>query len=93
MRFASVPGYSSSFPVQYGNMYQDYNMTTAELSNPLQPGKQEQHTPCSYVVGYNGSNDPRFQLNNPAYVREVDRSASDMVPPVILNKRPIQNQF
>jgi hypothetical protein len=44
-------------------------------------------------VGYNGSNDPRYQLNNPAYMREVDRSASDTVPPVILNKRPIQNKF
>jgi hypothetical protein len=74
-------------------MYQDYSMTTAALSNPLQLGMQEQSKPCSYVVGYNGSNDPRFQLNNPAYMREVDRSAVDMVPPVILNKRPIQNQF
>jgi len=93
MRFAQVPGYSSAYPVTYNNMYQDYSMTTAGLSNPMQPGMQEQSKPCSYVVGYNGSNDPRFQLNNPAYMREVDRSASDMVPPVILNKRPIQNQF
>lgn len=93
MRLAQVPGYSSSYPVTYNNMYQDYSMTTAGLANPMQPQKQEVSTPCSYVVGYNGSNDPRFQLNNPAYMREVDRSASDMVPPVILNKRPIQNQF
>ena len=93
MRLAQVPGYSSAYPVMYNNMYQDYSITTAGFANPMQPQKQEVSTPCSYVVGYNGSNDPRFQLNNPAYMREVDRSASDMVPPVILNKRPIQNQF
>ena len=93
MRFANVPGYSSAYPVRYGNMYQDYSMTTASFADPFQPQIKEKSSPCSYVVGYNGSNDPRYQLNNPAYMREVDRSASDAVPPVILNKRPIQNQF
>lgn len=93
MRFANVPGYSSAYPVNYSNMYQDYSMTTAGFADPFQPQMKEQHSPCSYVVGYNGSNDPRYQLNNPAYMREVDRSATDAVPPVILNKRPIQNRF
>lgn len=93
MRFANVPSYSSAYPVSYSNMYQDYSMTTASFADPFQPQIKEKSSPCSYVVGYNGSNDPRYQLNNPAYMREVDRSASDAVPPVILNKRPIQNQF
>jgi len=93
MRFANVPGYSPSYPVEYNNMYQDYKMLTAKFSDPFQPESKEQHSPCSYVVGYNGVNDPRYQLNNPAYMREVDRSAVDMIPPVILNKKPIQNLF
>jgi len=93
MRFANVPGYSPAYPVQYENMYKDYSMTTASFADPFQSQIKEKSSPCSYVVGYNGSNDPRYQLNNPAYMREVDRSAGDAVPPVILNKRPIQNQF
>jgi len=93
MRFANVPGYSPSFPVTYQNMYNDYSLTTAGFSDPFNQARKETHTPCNFVVGYNGTNDPRFQLNNPAYMREVTRSHADDVPPVILNKRPIQNQF
>jgi hypothetical protein len=93
MRFASVPGYTPSFPVTYQNMYNDYTLTTAGFSDPFNQTRRDESHPCSYVVGYNGSSDPRFQLNNPAYMREVSRSHSDNIPPVILNKRPIQNQF
>ena len=32
-------------------------------------------------------------MNNPHYMREVSRSYSDSIPPVILNKEPIQNRF
>lgn len=93
MRFAAVPGYYPSFPVTYRNMYQDYQFITAGFSDPFNSTRQATENPCDYVVGYNGSNDPRYQMNNPAYMREVDRSYSDSIPPVILNKKPIQNQF
>jgi len=93
MRFANVPGYSPSFPVTYQNMYNDYSLTTSGFSDPFNQARKETHAPCNFVVGYNGTNDPRFQLNNPAYMREVTRSHADNIPPVILNKRPIQNQF
>jgi hypothetical protein len=91
MRFAAVPGYSPSYPVTYENMYRDYSMETAGFSDPFNPRRKEKHSPCDFVVSYNGTDDPRYQLNNPAYMREVSRSASDYVPPVILNRRPIQN--
>lgn len=93
MRFAAVPGYYPSFPVTYQNMYQDHQLTTAGFSDPFNPGRQEVEKRCGYVVGYNGVNDPRYQMNNPAYMREVDRSYSDSIPPVILNKKPVQNQL
>jgi len=93
MRFAAVPGYYPSFPVTYQNMYQDYQLTTPNFSDPFSANRQEVENRCGYVVGYNGSNDPRYQMNNPAYMREVDRSHSDSIPPVILNKKPVQNQF
>ena len=32
-------------------------------------------------------------MNNPHYMREVSRLHSDSIPPVILNKEPIQNKF
>ena len=90
MRFAQVPGYSQSFPVLYRNMYNDYQMQTAGFSDPFNMAKTEQHTPCNFVVSYTGENDPRYQLNNPAYMREVSRSHSDNIPLVVLNKSPIQ---
>lgn len=90
MRFAAVPGYSSSFPVTYGNMYRDYTLTTAGFSDPFNQTRKETHNKCDFVVSYNGKDDPRYQLNNPAYMREVARSSSDYLPPVILNKRPSQ---
>ena len=90
MRFAQVPGYSQSFPVLYRNMYNDYQMQTAGFSDPFNMAKTEQHTPCNFVVSYTGENDPRYQLNNPAYMREVSRSHSDNIPSVVLNKSPIQ---
>ena len=90
MRFAQVPGYSQSFPVLYRNMYNDYQMQTASFIDPFNMAKTEQHTPCNFVVSYTGENDPRYQLNNPAYMREVSRSHSDNIPPVVLNKSPIQ---
>ena len=93
MRFALVPGYSQAFPVTYSNMYNDYSMVSAGLSDPFQPGKREKHTPCDLVVSYTGENDPRFQLNNPAYMREAIRSHSDNIPPVILNKKPLQARW
>jgi len=91
MRMAQVPGYSPGFPVEYKNMYNDYMLRTAGFSDPFNMQRQEQHNKCNYVVAYNGSNDPRYQLNNPAYMREVDRSAFDSIPPVILNHHPTQN--
>lgn len=90
MRFAAVPGYSPSFPVTYENMYRDYSLTTAGFSDPFNGARQEKHSKCGFVVAYNGQDDPRFQLNNPAYMREVVRSSTDNIPPVILNKRPSQ---
>jgi hypothetical protein len=93
MRFAAVPGYSQSFPVTYQNMYQDYSLQTAGFSDPFNAVRRESENKCGYVVAYNGTDDPHYQMNNPAYMREVSRSYSDSIPPVILNKRPIQNQF
>ena len=93
MRFAHVPGYSQSFPVLYRNMYNDYQMSTAGFSDPFNTAKQENHDKCQFVVSYTGEEDPRYQLNNPAYMREVSRSYSDSIPPVILNKRPVQAQW
>lgn len=93
MRFAAVPGYYPSFPVTYENMYRDNTLQTAGFSDPFNSLRREEENRCGYVVGYNGSDDPRYQMNNPAYMREVSRSHSDNIPPVILNKRPIQNQF
>ena len=90
MRFAQVPGYSQAFPVTYRNMYNDYSMVSAGLSDPFQPSKTEKHTPCNFVVSYTGEDDPRFQLNNPAYMREVTRSYADNIPQVVLNKKPVQ---
>jgi len=74
-------------------MYQDYQMTTAGLSDPFNPTRQEITNRCNYVVSYTGEEDPRYQMNNPSYMREVDRSHSDNIPPVILNRKPIQNKF
>ena len=34
--------------------------------------------------------EPKYQMNNPAYMREVSRSFSDNIPEVVLNKRPFQ---
>jgi hypothetical protein len=91
MRFAAVPGYNPGFPVTYNNMYNDYRMTTAGYGDPFSPAKSEKHTPCDLVVSYTGQNDPRYQLNNPAYMREVMRSHSDNIPMVVNNRNPIQN--
>lgn len=93
MRFAQVPGYDSSYPVVYKNMYNDYEMRTAGFSDPFNPSREETSSKCNYVVSYTGEEDPRYQMNNPAYMREVSRSASDNIPPVILNKRPVQAQW
>lgn len=93
MRFAAVPGYYPSFPVTYQNMYRDYQLVTPGFSDPFNQVRQETESDCRYVVGYNGSNDPHYQMNNPAYMREVTRSHSDSIPSVILNKKPTQNQF
>ena len=92
MRFAGS-GYYPSFPVQYSNMYNDYSMTTAGLADPFQPQKKEKADKCNFVVSYIVKNEPKFEMNNPHYMREVSRSYSDSIPPVILNKEPIQNRF
>jgi hypothetical protein len=91
MRFAAVPGYDPSFPVTYGNLYGDGSMTTAGFSDPFHMNRTEKHIQCPHVVAYNGIEEPRFQLNNPAYYREVIRSHSDSVPPVALSRNPLQN--
>jgi hypothetical protein len=93
MRFAAVPGYYPSFPVTYGNLYGDGSMTTAGFSDPFNMNRAEKHRNCPHVVAYNGVEEPRFQLNNPAYYREVIRSHSDTVPPVELSRNPLQNDL
>ena len=93
MRLASIPGYYPSFPVRYSNMYNDYSMTTAGLAAPFLAQIIEESNKCDVVVSYIGRNEPRFEMNNPHYMREVSRSYSDKIPPVILNKEPIQNKF
>ena len=55
--------------------------------------KKEKLDKCNFVVSYIGKNEPKFEMNNPHYMREVSRSHSDSIPPVILNKEPIQNRF
>ena len=86
-------GYYPSFPVKYSNMYNDYSMVTAGLADPFQPQKTEKADKCKFVVSYIGKNEQKFEMNNPHYMREVSRSYSDSIPPVILNKEPIQNRF
>lgn len=93
MRFALVPGYDPSFPVTYQNMYGDGKMVTAGFSDPFHMQRHEEHTYCPYVVAYNGIEEPRFQLNNPAYVREVVRSHVDPLPPVALSRNSPQNDL
>jgi len=93
MRFAAVPGYYPSFPVTYGNLYGDGSMTTAGFSDPFNMKRSEKHQTCPHVVAYNGIEEPRFQLNNPAYYREVIRSHADPVPPVELSRNPVQSDF
>jgi hypothetical protein len=41
MRFAAVPGYYPSFPVKYGNLYGDGNLTTAGFADPFNMGRKE----------------------------------------------------
>jgi hypothetical protein len=93
MRFAQPPGYSPSFPVTYGNLYGDGNITTAGFSDPFNMRRVDKVQHCPYVVAYNGIEKPQFQLNNPAYMREVDRSHSDPLPPVELSRNPTQNNL
>ena len=76
MRLASVPGYYPSFPVKYSNMYNDYSMTTAGLADPFLPQKKEESNKCNFVVSYIGRNEPKFEMNNPHYMREVSRNVS-----------------
>jgi hypothetical protein len=93
MRFAAVPGYYPSFPVTYGNLYGDGSMTTSGFSDPFNMKRTEEHVTCPHVIAYNGIEEPRFQLNNPAYYREVIRSHADPVPPVALSRNPQQNNL
>lgn len=93
MRFAQVPGFDHSFPVRYGNMYGDGSITTAGFSDPFNMARVDEHTYCPHVVAYNGIEEPRFQLNNPAYYREVIRSHADPLPPVALSRNPLQNDL
>ena len=92
MRMAGI-GYYPSFPVKYSNMYNDYSMVTAGLADPFQPQKKEKADKCKFVVSYIGKNIPKFEMNIGQYMREVSRSYSDSITPVILNKEPIQNRF
>ena len=88
MRLASVPGYYPSFPVRYSNMYNDYSMTTAGLADPFLPQKKEESNKCDFVVSYIGRNEPKFEMNNPHYMREVSRSYSDKFLLLFLIKSP-----
>ena len=71
-------------------MYNDYQLLTAGFSDPFNMKRSEKHTPCDLVVSYTGENVPRYQLNNPAYMREVTRSYTDSMPGVVVNKQPVQ---
>ena len=71
-------------------MYNDYQLLTAGFSDPFNMKRAEKHTPCDLVVSYTGENDPRYQLNNPAYMREATRSYADSMPGVVVNKQPVQ---
>lgn len=93
MRLAQVPGYSPSFPVTYGNLYGDGSMMTAGFNDPFNMQRTVKTMHCPYVVAYNGIEKPQFQLNNPAYMREVDRSHSDPLPPVELARNSQQNNL
>ena len=93
MRFAQVPGYAPSFPVTYGNLYGDGSMKTAGFSDPFNMDRTVKNLHCPYVVAYNGIEKPQFQLNNPAYMREVDRSHSDPIPSVNLARDSQQNNL
>ena len=64
-------GYYPSFPVKYSNMYNDYSMVTAGLADPFLPQKKEKADKCKFVVSYIGKNEPKFEMNNPHYMREV----------------------
>jgi len=93
MRFAQVPGYEPSFPVTYKNLYGDGSMTTSGFSDPFNMKRVVKTLHCPYVVAYNGIEKPQFQLNNPAYMREVDRSHADPLPPVNLARNSQQNNL
>ena len=71
-------------------MYNVYQLLTAGFSDPFNMKRSEKHTPCNLLVSYTGENDPRHQLNNPAYMREVTRSYADSMPGVVVNKQPVQ---
>ena len=71
-------------------MYNVYQLLTAGFSDPFNMKRSEKHTPCNLLVSYTGENDPRYQLNNPAYMREVTRSYADSMPGVVVNKQPVQ---
>lgn len=93
MRFAQALGYEPSFPVTYGNLYGDGSITTSGFSDPFNMKRNVQTMHCPYVVAYNGIEKPQFQLNNPAYMREVDRSHSDPLPFVDLARNSQQNNL
>ena len=93
MRFAQALGYEPSFPVTYGNLYGDGSITTSGFSDPFNMKRNVQTMHCPYVVAYNGNEKPQFQLNNPAYMREVDRSHSDPLPFVDLARNSQQNNL
>ena len=93
MRFAQALGYEPSFPVTYGNLYGDGSITTSGFSDPFNMKRNVQTMHCPYVVAYNGIEKPQFQLNNPAYMREVDRSHYDPLPFVDLARNSQQNNL
>ena len=74
-------------------MYNDYSMTTAGLADPFSPQKKEESNKCDFVVSYIGRNEPRFEMNNPHYMREVSRSYSDKIPLLFLIKSQYKIDF
>ena len=62
-----------------------YNLTIAHsgLRDPFKMKRSEKHTMISRSLY--SENDPRYQLNNPAYMREVTRSYADSMPGVVVN--------
>ena len=74
-------------------MYNDYSMVTAGLADPFQPQKQEKSDKCNFVVSYIGKNEPKFEMNNPHYMREFQDLILIVFPLLFLIKSQYKINF